>query len=306
MAVKITKENIDELITGFIDNRDDDAETKEELAKMIENDDLLKKKYKSEVLTKDILRSRLKSIDVPENTFLRVTNSIDLFIHSVSSAEKPLTPETLENSSFPQYLRNFFLTPLRVGKLAVPRYAVALVLVASVLFIGILVSRGNHSPINPYIASGTDKSIMVQAVNNFHKIQSGEVKPEMHSGDAKEVSNYLKRKLSFDPIVPNLSDFELLGCVCNQFDGENLAHIVYGSGNNIIYIYQTDMNSIKQKKLELPEQVYDQMVHEKYYMCDHVDEANCTLLLWYINNVLCASVSNIPKNNLYSKFVSVK
>ena len=306
MAVKITKENIDELITSYLDDRTDDPQTKEQIAKMIENDEVLKKKYKSEILTRDIFKSRLKSVDVPEQTYLRITGSIDAFIRSARGIQKSPAGETPEISSFAQYLKNFFVTPLRFGSAAVPRYAVALVLISSVFFIGILVSRGNHTPINPYIASGSDKSIMVQAVNNFHKIQSGEVKPEMHSGDAKEVSNYLKQKLSFEPVVPGLSDFELLGCVCNKFSGDNIAHIVYGSGNNIIYVYQTDMSSIKQKKLELPGPVYDQMVKEKYYMCDHVDDANCTLLLWYINNVLCASVSNISKNNLYSKFITTR
>src|SRR6266545_3319732 len=102
MAIKITKENIDELITAYIDSQTDDPQTREHVAKMIEDDDVLKKKYKSEVLTRDILKARLKSIDVPEHTYLRVTNSIDSYMHSVRSGDRHLRPDALESSSFAQ------------------------------------------------------------------------------------------------------------------------------------------------------------------------------------------------------------
>lgn len=301
MGTDTTKQNIDELITSFIDDQDPAA--KERIAAMLENDDVLQKKYRSELLTKNFLRKKLGSVDVPEKSYLRVTSSIDsLILNARGSSHVPS-----EHTSFAQYLKNFFLSPIPVKSFPVPRYAVALVLVVAVLFIGILASKQKHDSINPYIALGSDKNVMVQAVNNFHRIQSGEVKPEIMSRDAKEVSTYLKHKVNFEPFVPVISDFDLLGCICDKFPGENLAHLVYGSGNNIIYVYQTDFNSVKQKqKRELPDAVYDQMMKEKYYMCDKVDEANCTLMLWYSDNVLCASVSNLSKNNLYNKFITVK
>lgn len=300
MGIKITKENIDELITAFIDNQNEDRQIKEEISAMVENNEILRKKYRTEFLTKNLLKNRLRSAEVPEKTVRLVNNAIDTLISSSGRAVD--THPLNESTTFLEYLKDFFAAPLLILSFEVPRYVAALIFVSVILFIGILVSSQNNTEINPYIASGSENSIMVQAVNNFHKIQSGEVVPEMH----KDVPGFLKKKLSFEPFVPALSGFELMGCICNKFKGENLAHIVYGSGGNIIYIYQTDINSMNETKLEIPKPVYDKVLKEKYYMCDHVDEENCTLLIWSKDNVLCASVSNIPKNNLYSKFITEK
>jgi hypothetical protein len=305
MGTRITKDNIDELITSFIDDQNQDRETKEQITTMLADDGVLRKKYRAEVLTRDILRNRLKLVEVPTATYLRVSNSIDSLTFTSANSSQ-VSRELLETSSFQDYLKNFLTARFTIGSFGIPRYSVAGVFVIAVLFIGILVSRNNHAPINPYIASGSDKNVMVQAVNNFHKILSGEITPEIRSKDSREVTGYLKRKLNFNPFVPALTEFELLGCVSSQFEGENVAHIVYTSGSDIIYIYQTDISSVSQKKLELPEAVNDRMLKDRYYMCDHVDEADCTLLMWYIDNVLCASVSNLPKSNLYNKIVSLK
>lgn len=305
MAIDITTENIDEYITSFIDNQENDPGTREAIGKMVGNDEMLSKKYKSELLTKEFLRARLSFTDVPQQTYIRITASIENLIASVSPLEG--SRGVSEPQSFLLYLRQFLLTPLRLGSVPVPRYALGLVLVASVLLIGFVLSRDtNHKPINPYIAFGSDKNVMVQAVNNFHKILSGEIKPQMESRNVGEVSGYLKRKVNFEPLVPELNGFHLLGCVCDQFEGEQLAHLVYGSGDDVIYIFQADVNSIRRNKLELPEPVNEQIAKDKYYMCDHVDQADCTLLLWYFNNVLCASVSNIPKQNLYNKLITAR
>jgi hypothetical protein len=302
MAIDITNENIDEYITSFVDNQENDPHTREAIGKMVGNDEMLSKKYKSELLTKEFLRARLSFVEVPQPTYFRIATSIDNIVNSSAAASDPA-----ETNSFILYLRQFLLTPLRFGSVPVPRYAVGLVLVASVLLIGFVLSRDtNHKPINPYIAFGSDKNVMVQAVNNFHKILSGEIKPQMESRNIGEVSGYLKQKVNFEPMVPELNGFQLLGCVCDQFEGEQLAHLVYGSGDDVIYIFQADINSIRRNKLEIPEPVNEQIAKDRYYMCDHVDQEDCTLLLWYFNNVLCASVSNLPKQHLYNKLITAR
>jgi len=302
MDIDITNENIDEHITSFVDNQENDPRTREHISKMLGNDETLSKKYKSELATKHFLRSRLGLVDVPQQTYFRIAVSID---NLLSSSQHFSNPEEL--NSFLLYLRQFFLTPLRIASVPVPRYVFGVALVAAVLLIGYVFSTGsNHEPLNPYIANGSDKNVMVQAVNNFHKILSGEIKPQMESRNPGEVSGYLKKKVDFQPLVPELSDFELLGCVCSQVQGEHVAHLLYASGDRIIYIYQTSVSSLGLNKLEIPEPVHQQLIKDKYYMCDHVDPEDCTLLLWYFDNVLCASVSNLPKQHLYDKLISAR
>ena len=78
--------------------------------------------------------------------------------------------------------------------------------------------------------------------------------------------------------------------------------LVYVSGDDIIYIYQTTMDAIVKNDLDLPQQVRDEIVSAKYYMCDGVDDNNCTMTLWFRENVVCASMSTMPKQQMYTAF----
>jgi hypothetical protein len=201
-----------------------------------------------------------------------------------------------------QYLINVLASPLKIGRTAVPRFAVGLVIILIIAGIGILAARKDNSPLNPFIANGTEKSVMVQAVNNFHKILKGEIKPQLQTNDVNEVSNFAKKNVHFKVFIPRIENYELAGIICNEYEGQKLVHLVYTSGDEVIYIYETDANSINPQRLELPDAVYSDIIKDNYYMCDHVDHHNCTMTLWYTGSVLCASVTTMPKHKMYSTF----
>lgn len=302
MGESFTNENVDEFLTSQIDGENKDADTVNKISEMIANDENLMKKYKSELLTKQLFNTRLKNIDVPDATYMKVMGSIDKLINnSVDSKEQELHP--LQSSeSFLQYLINILSAPLRIGRTAVPRYAVGFVIILIIAGIGILAARKDNSPLNPFIANGTEKSVMVQAVNNFHKILKGEIKPQLQSNDVLEVSNFAKKNVHFNVFIPRIENYELAGIICNEYEGQKLVHLVYTSGDEVIYIYETDANSIMPQRLELPDAVYSDIIKDNYYMCDQVDHHNCTMTLWYTGNVLCASVTTMPKHKMYATF----
>jgi hypothetical protein len=165
--------------------------------------------------------------------------------------------------------------------------------------------KGN-TELNPYIAAGSEKSVMVQAVNNFHKFLAGDMKPEMESSDAAKVRNFVKHKANIDAFVPSINDYNLIGAMCSEYNGQMLAHLVYSSGNEIIYIYEAGVNSLHCKSLELPDPVHSDIVKNTYYMCDKVDDNQCTMIVWYNGNVICASVSTMPKQKMFAHFTSFR
>lgn len=311
MAEDITNENLDEHITSYIDNEDKDSEIHRKVYEMISYDELTFKKYRSELLTKEIFRTRLQTADLPDSTFKRISSSIDgLIQNAIEHKSYPVFDQEIEpdfNKNFISYLIKLLTTPVRFRGIAVPRYAFSLVILLIIVGAVILINnQGKHIALNPYITSGSEKSVMVQAVSNFHKILSGEIKPEMQSNNCRDVSSYLKGKLKYDAYVPQISNYNLMGATGNDYNGEKLAHLVYSSGDEILYIYETQTKSVNHTCLDLPEQVHNEIIKERYYMCDKVDANNCTMFLWYKDNLLCASVSTMPKQQMYSTLTSLK
>jgi hypothetical protein len=301
MGKFITKENIDEYITSYIDNQIKEQEHINEILDFISKDPNVNKKYKNELLTKIFLKNSFKSIDVPSSAVNRINDSI------VSLTGFNFNTNVIQNeiSVFTKF-KEFILTPL-TKTLPIPRYALGIFVVIFTIVLFLYTAKNPARILNPFIANGTEKSVMVQAVNNFSKILSGEIKPQIESKSAVEVKNYMKDKVKFDAFIPSISDFEVAGCVCSDYNGQQLAHIIYKNNNNdLIYIYQTDINTIKKNGLDLPDDVHKQIMKDKYYMCDNVSEKECALLMWYVDNLICASVSTLPKQKLYSKFTNLK
>lgn len=302
MGVSITNENVDEFLTSQIDGENKDMDAANTVDEMLRKDPSLMKKYRSEMLTKNLFNSRFKPLEVPSATYLKVTSSIDELI---SDAKQRYTERyiTLQrNTNFLRYLISVLASPLRIGRAMVPAYVFGIAFILILTTAGIFLSLQDESALNPFITNGTERSVMVQAVDNFHKVLKGEMQPQINSNDADDVRGFVKDKVNFDPYIPKINEYTLSGAVCSEYDGQKLVHLVYTSGNDMLYIYETALNSVHHKKLEIPDQVSNDITKDKYYMCDKVDHHNCTMILWYSGNVLCASVTTMPKKKMYATF----
>jgi len=311
MGVKITKDNIDEYITSYIDGEINDPKLEKDINDILSKDDILLRKYLSETLTKRLIQSRIHHQEVPGNLFANINNSIENLIDSCIESKKVVMKDDyhpLQTSrSFPEYFKHIISVPVNFIGFSVPRYALAVLLILIIFGTSLLLTRKNDSPLNPYIANGSDKSIMVQAINNFHKILKGEFQPQISSHDENVVRKYLKDNLDYEVYVPCIENCQTMSVICNEYNGQKIAHIVYRSGDNIFYICETPSKSLNNKCLEIPDPVHNEIVTKKFYMCDKVDSDNdCTMLLWYSGNVICASVSNMPKQKMYATFSNFK
>lgn len=100
-----------------------------------------------------------------------------------------------------------------------------------------MVFSGGKKTRNPYILTGKESSIMIQALNSFHKVVKGEVKPQLTSSNAAEIEKFVMEKAHFDPYVPEIENYKLAGVVCNEYHGQELAHIIYQDNDGqMIYI----------------------------------------------------------------------
>lgn len=299
MGLNTTTFNIDELITSYADNQISDPETKKQIEDLLAKDQKLNAKFRSELLTKQLLRSRLPEQDLPQATYNKVMLSID---NMIADAKKKYTGASqhgiIEYPSFWESLEQAF-TEKFIG---VPRYAFAIL--AFIIIGGLVVfSGGGKKTKNPYILSGTESSLMIQAVNSFHKVLKGEVKPQFTSSNAAEVEKYVMEKAHFDPYVPQIDNYSISGVVCSDYHGQELAHLIYqNSDGKLLYILQVPISAIQKKHVDLPDDVQKEISAAKYYMCDEVDENDCTMTLWYKENNVCASMTTMPKQEMYVTF----
>jgi hypothetical protein len=306
MGVNITNDNIDEFLTSYIDGQNKDSNTDKEIRRFIENDEVIAKKYMSEVLTKKLFSARLAMVEVPASLAAKINNSIDSYIHSAAEKHSVLSDNRqYYPDNFWVYLKTLVTAPVRIKRLSVPRYAFAVVFLFVLAGAGLLMQK-ESTELNPFIAAGSEKSVMVQAMKTFHKILSGDVEPEMKSDDVNRVKTFCKVKTNIDAFVPVIDDYDLVGALCNEYNGQKLVHLVYTSGSEIIYIYEIGVSSLHCKELELPEPVHYDILKNKYYMCDKVDGNKCTMILWYNGDILCASVSTMSKQKMYASFTSFR
>ena len=300
MGLNTTAFNIDELITSYADNQISDPETKKQIEELLSQDSKLNAKYRSEVLTKNLLKSRIPEAELPQATYNKVMVSIDgLIADSKKNYAQQHRAAVIEPEypSFWQTLKQAF-TEKFIG---VPRYAFAVVIF--LVIGGLFVFSSSKKVKNPYILAGSESSIMIQALNSFHKVMNGDVKPQLTSSNAAEIEKYVMDKAHFDPYVPQIDNFSLAGVVCNEYHGQQLAHLVYKDPEGrMIYILQVPVTALQKKDLELPDDVHNEITRAKYYMCDEVDEEDCTMTLWYKENNICASMTTMPKQQMYTTF----
>lgn len=298
MGQSTTTFNIDELITSYIDDQISDSELKSQIEAKLASDVKLNAKYQTELLTRNMLRARMPEVEIPQGTYQRVLNSIDRIISdSKNAVPAVITAGEVEYPSFFHSLKEAVSRKF----IGIPRYAFAL----AAIFVtgGVLFFGNNGKTTNPYIISGTEKSIMVQALNSFHKILDGDIKPQLKSSNAAEIEKYVKDNANFNAYIPNIESYHLEGVMCSEYNGQKLAHLIYvNNDNDVIYIYQTPVTCLQKKNLDLPEQVHNEIMKAKYYMCDGVDETDCTMTLWYKDNVICASMTTMPKQKMYAAF----
>ncbi len=301
MGLNTTTFNIDELITSYIDNQISDSETKKQIEELLANNQKLNAKYCSEILTRNSYRTRFPEVELPQETYQRVISSIDSII--AGAQKKNTTSGSLANTqndfpSFWQSLKEAF-TEKFIG---VPRYAFAII--AFVIIGGLVVFSGGKKTKNPYILAGTESSIMVQAVKSFNKVLKGDVKPHLSSSNAAEIEKYVMEKAHFQPYVPEIENYQLSGVVCNEYHGHQLAHLLYTDANGqLIYILQVPKTALQKSDMELHEDVHKEIIKAKYYMCDEVDDNDCTMTLWFKENNLCASMTTMPKQEMVAAFI---
>lgn len=160
----------------------------------------------------------------------------------------------------------------------------------------IVVIVGAYSLLFPTATISDDANIIQQSLNNYQAVIGGGITPQFISSN-DNVRSFLEKEVPFAVNVPKMKNCSTCAGVLSSFNGVKLAHVVYKVGDNIIYIYQADMDeAMKGEKIGLPAEAKTELLKTDWYIQENSDGR--TIVLWKYKNTLCAAVSGMSKSEL--------
>lgn len=88
-------------------------------------------------------------------------------------------------------------------------------------------------------------NVLFQSTAAFHRFLRGEVAPEVTSTDASSLRSFFAGKTEFPVAVPAMPGCALFGGVLNEHEGTPVAHLVYRTGDTLIYLFQTCWKTVQ-------------------------------------------------------------
>lgn len=272
-----------ELITAFVDNEIKDKIEKDEIWNAIKSDKDLEIEYKIQFLVKNLIREKVKVKPTPEDIRAKI-------LKSIRSEEI----KTVKNKFF---LGDFFGRPAFT-------FATAVVIIFAV----ILIILNRPEPIeyrNFALEQHGSNNMFVQAKNNFQSIIQGKLTPQLTSSNPEEIKEFFSKSgVKYSTLVPNLSDWNLVGAVVSEDGGEKFAHHVYADdAGKIIYLFQVEESYLQSHKIvTLSNDLLSYLDQGNCYT--EVSDGNVTLLTKVEENI-CAIVSNEDLAVLENTFCSM-
>jgi hypothetical protein len=272
-----------DMIDAYIDGEIKDELLEKEILSKINNDNNFAIEYRVHSLVKNLIKEKVVYQQTPIKVKAKILKSIGSTT-KVHSEKKSFFADIFERPSF--------------------TFATALVVVLAIALI-IINRPGMVEKKDFAIEQLGSKNMFVQAKSNFNAITTGKLLPQLTSQNADEIKNFFNDNgVKYSTLVPNLADWNLLGAVVSEDQGEKFAHHVYVSKDGkLAYLFQVDESYL-----------YN---HEIIYLSDdlikYLDDGNCysyesegsVTMFTKLDNNICAVVSNGNPKEIENLFCSL-
>ncbi len=272
-----------DMIDAYIDGEIKDELVKQEVLSRINSHNDFAIEYRVHSLVKNLIKEKVVYQQTPVKLRAKILKSIGSTT-KVDSEKKSFFADLFERPSF--------------------SFATALVVVLAIALI-ILNRTGIVEKKDFAVKQLGSKNMFVQAKNNFNAITTGQLLPQFTSQNADEIKNFFNDNgVKYSTLVPTVADWNLLGAVVSEDQGEKFAHHVYVSKDGkLAYLFQVDESYL-----------YD---HEIIYLSDdlikYLDEGNCysyesegsVTMFTKLDNNICAVVSNGNPKEIENIFCSL-
>ena len=274
-----------EMITPFIDGEIKDDKEKEVIKKQIESDNNFHNRYIFEKLTKENFRKRSGRIQTPVYMYKNIGQGIDDYIKKATPNQK-----TAQEIHSPGLINQENIQKSNLRRNLIYSSFAFLILIASAFLINNALKRNGDI---------VEKDLVSVSRNIFEKVKAGQIDLKFKSANAKELSDTMDKYLDFKVYIPDVKDAVLIGGVCNEINGQKLAHFVYKKGNMLIYTLEADKEDVldDDEKIILGEQFKNNVKQGKnWFPCTKENSKNA--VVWYKDNVICSSVSDMDYRDI--------
>lgn len=272
-----------DIISAYIDGEVKDALLEKEILSRINTDKDFAIEYRVHSLVKTLIKEKLVFKQTPTKVRAKILKSIGSTT-KVQSERGSFFADLFEKPSF--------------------SFATAFVVILAIALI-IINRPGIVEKKDFAVEQLGSKNMFVQAKNNFNAITTGQLLPQLTSQNADEIKNFFNDNgVKYSTLVPTVADWNLLGAVVSEDQGEKFAHHVYVSEDGkLAYLFQVDESYL-----------YDhEIISLSEDLIKYLDEGNCysyesegsVTLFTKMDNNICAVVSNGNPKEIENIFCSL-
>lgn len=273
-----------ERLTAYLD-QELNAQERKELEQEVAGDDRLRRGLALEHGVRSLLRDRKESLR--ERVPVDVERSIRLALaREVSAATQP------QPASFWVTLVAAFRRPM----VAIPTAVAAVALVTMLLT--------DRSTPPPFAVMSPRVDLYEASYANFSRIVKGDITLVKATSDAAELQQFFRKEgVQYEVFFPEISA-ELKGGVVSDHGGLKFAHLVYGVGDHLVYIFEVDEASIEQNLVSMRETVTQDLAQSRWHWEER--QGFGTMFVWESNNIVCSAVSDLRTQDLSALFTLEK
>lgn len=287
----------EDYISSFLDGEPIDKEIKEEIERVTESDPAMRNTLRALDLTRSTLRAHT---DLRSRTPDDVRASVLAALHReethTAPAAKQSVPAETPAESKPSFIESFveFFWRYRLPFSGVA-VAVLLVYIGVQYFVPTPKSSRGTTPDIEYIQLGK-VNYREQSIRNFVAIKEGKIAFHKETGSYVELEKFFhEHGVDYDLIPPEFPA-QLLGGVISGHNGQNMAHLVFKHGNDLIYMFQAPRDAFRTHTVDVEDSVLHIVDHGAWYW--EKFSGSGTLAIWEKGTTLCAIVADLTPDSL--------
>ena len=272
-----------DLTTALVDNELHDEALKNQLISKIETDDDLRYDYIVQSLVKNLIKEKVQFYKTPDKIRQKILKRIK---------PKELRPESRTS---------FF-----AGLFSRPAFSFTTAIIIVIALVLIIMNRpGIVEPKDFAIDQLGNDNMFVQARTNFQNILEGRLIIQLTSSNPEEIKNFFTSSgVKYSTLVPEISEWDLLGAIVTEDSGEKFAHNVYTNDEGeIVYLFQVEESYLQTN--EIIKLTSDLLSFLDQGNCYTTVSDNYTTLMAKTDNNIYAVVSNASLEDISQNFCRI-
>lgn len=231
-----------------------------------------RKDYELETITKTVVQKKCPYTSTPPQIFHAIVSAL--------RGESRSTPSLFDSVRERLTARN--LVPALAGAMAI------------VAFLLIRPSPNADGESDRHTASN---DIIFQSLQNFSKVRTGELKATTAANNAEEVHKFLDDNGFNFAVVKHLDRCASYGALTSEYQGIQLAHLVYNVDGEVLYVYEVKKRlALEGSLLTVSPAAKTALLKTGWYTDPR--HPDCNVVVWIVDETLCAAVSSMKKDRM--------